>query len=237
MSMYPVNNTLWNPIATIPLKENVLVKTAKGLVRRAKVKPGASHVTRNGVSGIACDSRDAAQRCSDIVALAWQPVPADYPILTPSRQSIGSRSLKHGHEINRLPSPTYRCWTNMLTRCRNPAAPQYEKYGKRGIKVCPRWENFELFLQDMGERPSLRHSIDRYPNRDGNYELGNCRWATPGQQRRNRHSSRAVIRSDGIRFDTIVDAAEALGDKKYRTSIRYACIVQKVYRGFSWRFA
>lgn len=56
-----------------------------------------------------------------------------------------------------------------------------------GITVCERWrDSFENFLADMGERPSKAHSIDRFPNRDGNYEPGNCRWATAIEQSRNR---------------------------------------------------
>src|SRR5262252_2767038 len=75
----------------------------------------------------------------------------------------------------------YTAWKNMRQRCRDPEHP----YFKRGIKVCKRWDRFELFLLDMGPKPSSQHSLDRKKN-DGNYTPLNCRWATPSQQMGNR---------------------------------------------------
>jgi hypothetical protein len=87
-------------------------------------------------------------------------------------------------------SVEYRTWSTMIQRCENPRATDYERYGGRGIKICQRWrESFEAFLTDMGRRPADKRSVDRI-NNDGNYEPGNCRWATPIEQRRNRSDSR-----------------------------------------------
>jgi hypothetical protein len=82
-------------------------------------------------------------------------------------------------------SPTYSTWTAMKKRCSYPKTNDYERYGGRGITVCERWQkSFVDFLSDMGERPSTAHSLDRI-NSDGNYEPGNCRWATWPEQKAN----------------------------------------------------
>ncbi len=79
--------------------------------------------------------------------------------------------------------PEYRIWINMRQRCLSPKHPGYERYGGRGIRICARWDVFENFYLDMGRRPAGL-SIDRI-NNNGNYEPGNCRWATQKQQAMN----------------------------------------------------
>jgi hypothetical protein len=78
----------------------------------------------------------------------------------------------------------------MKQRCLNQNNKRYEDYGGRGISVCDRWlHSFENFLADVGRKPGLGYSIDRI-NNDGNYEPGNCRWATKLEQSRNRRKYR-----------------------------------------------
>ena len=98
-------------------------------------------------------------------------------------------SKKHGHTRYGRASPTYKSWNAMHSRCNpNTAVKRARKeYVERGITICNRWESFENFLADMGERPKGK-TLDRYPNPNGNYEPSNCRWATVAEQNRNRRS-------------------------------------------------
>jgi Staphylococcus phage HNH endonuclease len=80
----------------------------------------------------------------------------------------------------------YSAWIRMIQRCEDKNLKAYKDYGGRGIRVCERWRHdFPAFLADMGPRPSPTHSVDRFPNNDGNYEPSNCRWATKREQRLN----------------------------------------------------
>lgn len=151
-----------------------------------------------------------------------------------SRETMGERMTTHGHTKGSKPSPTYSSWSAMIDRCTNRNSPNFARYGGKGIKICDRWRAFENFLADMGERPE-RHTLDRYPDGSGNYEPGNCRWATSRQQNLNQSRVRPVVRSDGLRFGSIIEAAEATGSN--RRCIREVCAGnQRVHRGFVWRF-
>lgn len=128
------------------------------------------------------------------------------------------RKVKHGHGRRYAQSPEYIAWNAMKNRCYNASHKDYGRYGGRGISVCDRWRSdFRSFLEDMGFKPSPEHTIDRVDN-DGDYEPGNCRWATQDEQVNNRSVSVTI---EGL---TLREIAAAAG-------LTYACIHGRYYNG------
>lgn len=121
-------------------------------------------------------------------------------------------------EWGKTKPPEYWVWNTMKQRCSNSKAKGFSHYGGRGIRVCARWRNsFAAFFADMGARPSAKHSLDRYPNVNGDYSQDNCRWATRAQQietkrdirfldfRGRRQSMKAWAREVGVAYGTVRD--------------------------------
>lgn len=122
------------------------------------------------------------------------------------REVSRNRHFLHGAAAGTR-TPTYRVWRNMRQRCENPRNPEFANYGGRGIVVCERWQRFQVFLADMGERPAGM-SIERIDN-DRGYEPGNCRWATPSEQAQNtRVAHRITFRGE---TRTLTDWCRVLG--------------------------
>jgi len=98
------------------------------------------------------------------------------------------KKTKHG----RYGTPEYHTWESIKARCHNPKDKCYPRYGGAGILVCDEWlHSFEAFFRDMGEKPSLKHSIDRMNNEKG-YSSDNCRWATKREQANNRKNNKPL---------------------------------------------
>lgn len=114
------------------------------------------------------------------------------------------KTVTHGHSKKGKVSSEYSSWFAMIKRCENPNDKHYNDYGGRGIKVCEYWRNdFATFYRDMGNKPSDRHSIDRI-NVDGNYEPGNCKWAEPKEQARNKRISKTNKSGvSGVNWDKV----------------------------------
>jgi hypothetical protein len=101
----------------------------------------------------------------------------------------------------------------MIQRCEYQKHQDYHNYGGRGITVCERWRtSFETFMEDMGPRPSKKHSVER-KNTDGNYEPSNCYWATQKTQQRNRRNNR-LLTFQG-KTATVAEWAESIGITQY----------------------
>jgi hypothetical protein len=105
-----------------------------------------------------------------------------------------NRKFKTTHgESAGAPSRLYTIWAMMKQRCLNPLAVGYERYGGKGVTVCERWKNsYENFREDVGEPTSTKHTLDRFPDKTGNYEPGNVRWATDKEQNRNSANNRMI---------------------------------------------
>lgn len=112
----------------------------------------------------------------------------------------GRFTKRHGHFGQQKRSRAYSSWAGMITRCTNPAAADYYRYGGRGITVDPSWRDFAAFLADMGEPPPGT-SLDRIDNDQG-YSAANCKWSTRKSQGRNKRNN-VYLDAFGIRAPLI----------------------------------
>lgn len=130
--------------------------------------------------------------------------------------SCGCERGTHRHSVGHGKSLTYRSWDAMIARTTHPSSAGFAHYQRLGITVCDRWRHgdgtlsgFACFLADMGERPSKDHTLDRWPDMAGNYEPGNCRWATRQEQGNNR-ATNVTVAYKGQEY-TMAELARATG--------------------------
>ena len=142
----------------------------------------------------------------------------------PKSNPVSLQDLKRGpnwkHGLSG--TPEFAAWRTMINRCYNPKNSSYANYGGRGISVCAEWRDSPIrFINDMGERPSPTHSIDRIDN-NGNYEPKNCRWAT--------WSAQALNRRDTI-FETINGITKSLGEWSKESELSPNTVYMRYWRG------
>ena len=133
--------------------------------------------------------------------------------MTPQqREAWMATRVTHGGYIGGKEKPEHYVWRSMLARCLNPNDKAIKYYGAKGIAVCKRWLKYENFLQDVGERPTKTHSLDRIDTTKG-YKPSNCRWATRSEQQKNKTTTKIYTNSNFT--GTLVECAEYLGISKY----------------------
>ena len=131
--------------------------------------------------------------------------------------------FKHGKKG----TPEYSVWALMRDRCNNPNNKKFDYYGGKGVSVCERWDDFTLFLDDMGHRPSRLHTIDRIDS-GGNYDPDNCKWSTRKEQVRNRSNTKML---------TVDGATKPMAEWAEIYEIPYQVVNKRVWRGWDHKRA
>ncbi len=143
-------------------------------------------------------------------------------------QSCGCYAREQATKHGQHNSPEYRTWIGMKGRCHNPNHPSFKHYGARGLAVCTEWRNsFETFIQDVGPRPSPKHSVDRVDNQKG-YVPGNVRWATQREQMNNTRSNVKI---------EIDNETRTISQWARKSGVNRSLIVQRLHYGWSARQA
>ena len=129
-----------------------------------------------------------------------------------------AKNYKHGMTL----SPEYQAWRSMFKRCNDQNSENYKYYGGRGITICKRWEKFECFYKDIGDKPTQKHSLDRIDN-NGNYYKNNCKWSTPKEQTSNRRTT-IFIEYKGLKL--------TIAEWSFKLNIKYTTIYSRHKKGW-----
>lgn len=135
----------------------------------------------------------------------------------------GWNKFRHGEGRASSRTTEWRSWWAMRSRCGDPKHKHYATYGGRGITVCDHWTRYENFIQDMGRKPTPRHTLDRIDG-DAGYSPENCRWATRGEQSSNLRTNRRL---------TYNSETHSLAEWSRRSGIHPATIGARLRRGWS----
>ena len=130
-------------------------------------------------------------------------------------ERLKSAATKHGQHG----TGAHTSWMSMRQRCLNPKNPAFKDYGGRGISICDQWDSFEVFFSDMGARPNGMELDRRDVN--GNYEPGNCRWATQLDQHRNQRKTL---------YATIDGATRCLTEWLEQYPINYRTVMTRIHK-------
>ncbi len=145
------------------------------------------------------------------------------------KRSISCGCRQHKDASLRTGTPIYKVWDGMMSRCYNKKSISYKRYGGRGITVCERWHEFKFFLEDMLPTYEKGLTLER-SNNDGNYEKGNCIWATLIMQARNKSNNKLDIEKVREIRKSILNNAEL--SRKYNVS---RALIIRVKRNELWK--
>ncbi len=138
------------------------------------------------------------------------------------RKNLYAKRASHGAH-GKTNTPEWRAWWKMILRCYEPTREGFHNYGGRGIRVAKMWrgpEGFVAFLAHVGKRPSSKHSLDRFPDRNGDYKPGNVRWATITEQNQNTRKNVMVTFNGETRCITAWARITGIHDETIRLRLK-----------------
>lgn len=166
-------------------------------------------------------TKGATKSCGCLL-LEWSSQLGSNPEFVKTRSE---KLVRHGHKRRSGMSVEYGTWLAIKRRCQDPKCKDYPSWGGRGITVCQRWsDSFEVFLEDMGERPADKTSIDRINGSKG-YEPGNCRWADAMEQGENK-ATNLPVSFGGVEYPSLREACRTLG-------LRYTTVFARTRSGYT----